>query len=259
MQEKYTSIKSALTELGLSEFDSRLYLSLFKTGGTSISALATELSVQRPTIYAALDRLRHLGLIPRSENAYKRKVLVEPPTRITILLERQQNKLRDKQKNIFEILPDLMAEYALKNQPSTLRIFEGRDQYLTLFEESVQEAKDEILYCGNIDVFVDYEGTSHEKKWIAERIRRKVPIRMIVFPFRAKKTAEIEATNLVQLRETRYLDKKYLFESSFLLYGYKTFIWNPLAERAVILDDPTISAMFKQIFELTWDQAKETY
>ncbi len=256
--DKYNQIIESLDLLGVSDFDIKVYISVLEKGITTISSLARELEVERPTVYASLERLKALTLIPESKEAYSRSLTVEPPSRILSLMENVKSSIRQQEASLEESLPDLMAEFAEKGRVAAFRLFQGRQQFLTIVEESLREAKGEILFFGNATEFIRFEGTEYEREWIRKRVRKKLPIRMIVLPFDEKnhEIKELEETSMKELRVTKFLPKENQFQSSFMIYGYKTAIWNPIAERAIVLDDPIITEMYKQMFEMIWNKLK---
>lgn len=247
---------NSLRDLDLSGFDSTVYLTLFQKGQLSVTALARILKVERPTIYAALERLRQHGLLPAQRESFARLIAIESPSRIFDLLEERRIILRHHAEDLEDHLPLLLAEFVEKGRLSAFRLFEGRQQFLSVFEEALREAQEEILYYGNAQAFIDYVGLKYEKSWIRRRVSRSLKIRILVF--RSILTEEFDRTDHKELRETRFLPLKGEFKSSFMVYGTKTLLWNPAAERAIVIDDLTITEMFKLIFELGWRSTKSS-
>ena len=247
-------IKESLKLLGLSDFDRKTYLCILKKGHTNISSLAKELKVERPTVYSALDRLQSFSLIPGGKSPYSRTITAEPPSRVLDLIEKQKTLLESEGSQLEKIMPNLLAEFAEKSKVSAFRLFEGKEQFLAVFEESLREAKDEIIYAGDAKTFIEYEGQEYEDQWRAKRIRKKIPIRMLCF--KDEITADMKKIDKKEIRETRFMPKESFFQSSFMIYSFKVVIWNPLADRAIVIDDKEVTVMFKQIFELLWKNAK---
>lgn len=250
----YDQLKKTLLLLGISDFDANVYLAALKKGSASISYLSRELQVERPTIYSSLERLESKNLIPSTRAPYMRTIDIEPPSRILSLLEKQKADLSQEENHLENIMPEVMASFAEKGRLSSFRLFEGREQFLTIFEESLKEADREILFYGNAAEFIRFEGLEYEKNWIKKRLRRNISIRMIIHPFDQNESElkNIEKTDKKELRTTKYLLGDHPFKSSYMIYGFQTVLWNPTAERAVVLNDPVITEMFEQTFETLW-------
>ncbi|OGD65355.1 hypothetical protein A2215_00220 [Candidatus Berkelbacteria bacterium RIFOXYA2_FULL_43_10] len=246
-----SKIKLALQSLNVNEFDQKVYASILNRGTTNVSSLARHFLVERPTIYSSLDRLQHFGLMPKRQD-YSRKISVEPPNMILALIEKQKNILQQVGAELERKMPEIMLEFSTKNHDSSFRMFEGREQFLAVFEEAIQEAKEEILFFGDVENFVSYEGVRTEKAWIKKRLSKKLSIRLLVKRPRDTEIDRIERDDLGELRQTKYLLINFNCTSSFLIYGYKTLLWNTLADRAIVIGDPIITEMFKQIFEKLW-------
>lgn len=244
---------ASLQSLHIADFDSRLYVLLVKNGPMSITDIAKELAVERPTVYVALGRLIDVGLIPKNHSA-TRGVQVEPPSKVAALLQAQRVNLAKEQEQIEQAMPELLSEFAAKAKQSAFRLYEGRIQFLAVFEEVLKEAKDEILFYGNAETFFKFEGADYEKQWLKRRVRRKLPIRMLMLP--SDVAREQGKSNKKLMRESRLLGKEAIFKSSLMIYGIKTVLWNPLAERAIVIEDSLLTEMFRFTYELAWSRAK---
>lgn len=250
------NLLSSLLSLGVSSFDAQVYLTVFHKGNIGVSQLARLLNVERVTIYSSLERLQTTGLLPSNRQAYGRTIAVEPPSRIYDLLEKKRTELFYQAKDLEESLPRLMAEFAAKGHMSAFRLFEGRDQFLAVFEEAVREAKDELFYYGDAKSFVDYVGIDYENRWVRKRVSKRIQLQMLVF----KDTFILDrykAIDKKELRETRFITDKSVFQPSFMIYGSKVLLWNPIAERAIVIDDLLIAEMFRSIFKSQWKVAEK--
>lgn len=249
-------IIQSLSSLNVSEFDSKVYQTILANGNIGVSQLARILEVERVTVYAALERLQRHGLVPTNRPAYERTVTAEPPSRIFDLLEKRRTELFYQAKDLEDALPQLMAAYAAKGHNAAFRLFEGREQFLAVFEEAVREAENELSYYGDAIAFVDYVGVDYENRWVRKRVSKKIQLQMLVFKdsYVDERYVPIDKK---ELRETRFIADKAAFQSSFMVYGSKTLLWNPVAERAIVIDDPIVTELFRYLFTNEWKRAKK--
>lgn len=247
-------LESALQSLNLTPLDIRIYLTISEKGLLSISQLARILGVERLTIYGGLERLQDIGLVPVNREKYARGIIVEPPSQVYALLEKKRTQLFYQSKDLEMLLPNLMTAFAEKNRLSAFRLFEGKEQFLTIFEEALRENGDTICFYGDAQTFVDYVTVEYENSWVKKRVRRKINLKMLVFPteYIEKRYKEIDPK---ELRQTRYIMGKPTFVTSFMVFGGKTLLWNPQAERAIVLDDPVMTQMFQYMFNNEWKVA----
>lgn len=246
-----TTLATSLNTLGITGLDQQIYLLLLEKGPLTISRLARHLNKERLTIYQAVERLQEAGLVPKGRPKYSRGVVIEPPSQVLALLEKQRTDLFYQAKQLESLLPQMSAQYAQKQRPAVFRLFEGRTQFLTVFEEALQEANGQIDYYGDTDAFVNYVGIPYEDRWVRKRVAKKIKIRMLVFrsDYVEKRYRERDKK---ELRQTRYITPPHRFGTSFMMYGYKTLLWNPTAERAIVLDDPALTEMYQHMFQREW-------
>lgn len=250
--DRHAELESALQELGVANLDAQLYLHLLKKGGSSVAALARRLKVERPTIYAAIERLQALALVPSGKVPYSRLVTAESPRRVLALLEQRRTTLSEQHLRVEDALPNLLAEFSARTPKSALQVFEGKDQFLTVFEEVLQEAEERILFLGDAQSFIDLEGMEYERAWIKKRVQKKIVFTMLVF--KNATTISFQNTDTQELRETRFLPDTMKFTSSFMVYGSKVLLWSPVATRAIVIEDTTIAPMFRQLFLQLWER-----
>lgn len=248
-------IEQTAVLLGVNEFDFRLYQLLVSKGPSSVVSLSRALKVERPTIYAALQRLGGQGLLTQTKPPFSRHVQAEPPSRLLALVEERKTLLEQERQRLEKSMPEMLATFAAKTQQSDFRLFEGREQFLLVFEEALREARDEILYFGDGATFVDYVGLDYEKQWIKKRVKKEIKMRILVF--RHTLMTRMLQEDKEEMRQTRFMSMADSFDSSYMVYGNKTLIWNPIAERAIVLEDSIVTAMFRQIFEASWKNAKK--
>lgn len=72
-------ILDSLEHIGLSEKEGKIYLSLLKFGEASVSDIADEAGIKRPTAYIILDELRKKGLVIKVPNTKKTLFLAKTP------------------------------------------------------------------------------------------------------------------------------------------------------------------------------------
>jgi sugar-specific transcriptional regulator TrmB len=102
---------ASLRDLGLSEYESRAYRSLLKTGPTTAKELSRASDVPMGRIYDVLNSLETHDLV-RSQTASRPKkyVAVEPDTALERLLENKKRELEEKAEQYEGIVDELSDE-----------------------------------------------------------------------------------------------------------------------------------------------------
>ncbi|MGI0091849.1 MAG: TrmB family transcriptional regulator [Nitrososphaerales archaeon] len=85
---------SALSSLGLSQYESRCFLSSLQTGPATINQIGIVAGVPRTKVYGAVRKLVERGLIEQSEEDQKVFIARSPKDVLIPLLEKEQERVR---------------------------------------------------------------------------------------------------------------------------------------------------------------------
>lgn len=247
------TLYSSLKELGLYEHEIELYATSLSLGPSSVAILAKTLNINRPNIYKVIGELEKHGLAKFSERKkYNRTFMVESPTVVRDLLHKKRELLSQQDAKLFTALPDLVALYRQGELPTSVKIFEGKDQFLKIFFQVLDESKDEILYCGSAqDLISGFIGWEQEEKWIATRLKKSIFMKALIFG--GVDAEKLKNDDLNQKRETRFIKNMTMFPTSFHLYANKIILWQPIAPMAILIEDQYVVNMFKSIFNVLWE------
>lgn len=247
----YHNLYTSLHELGLSDVEIRLYTLSLSLGPSSITTLATHIGVARPNVYKIIDSLRSRGLVPpEGKEKYARNFMVEPPTVVLELLRKKRETIAETDTGLSAELPELLALYHQGEGDTKIKVLKGKEQYIKIFNQSVEEEKEEIQFCGSAGDFINFVSLDVENRWIAQRLKRNIHIKVLVLPGETAET--LKKKDGEELRETRVLRSGEQFKSSFMLYGNKLVFWQPEAPLAVIVEDQYIVSMMREMFRLLW-------
>ncbi|MFA6424179.1 MAG: helix-turn-helix domain-containing protein [Candidatus Magasanikbacteria bacterium] len=250
------TLYSSLKALGLTNHEIELYTTSLSLGPVSISQLAKQLNINRPNIYKIISELENHGLAKFSERKkHNRTFMVESPTLVRELLAKKRESLSEQDVKLYSALPDLLTLYRQGELPTSVKIFEGKDQFLKIFFEVLDESKNEIIYCGSVqDLISGFIGWAQEEKWIAQRLKKQIFMKALIFG--GSDAEKLKLDDAKQKRETRYIKNMQNFPTSFHLYANKIIIWQPKTPLALLIEDEYIVTMFRSIFQVLWEQNK---
>jgi len=250
------TLYNSLRELGLHEHEIELYTTSLSVGPSSIADLANILNINRPNIYKVIAELEKHGLVKFSERKkYNRTFMVESPTVVRDLLQKKKELISNHDAKLFSALPDLLALYRQGELPTSVKVFEGKEQFIKIFFQVLDESKDEILYCGSAqDLISGFIGWAEEERWIAKRLKKNIFMKALIFG--GEDAEKLKQDDASQKRETRFIKNMKMFPTSFHLYANKMIIWQPKAPMALLIEDEYIVAMFKSIFSVLWENSK---
>ena len=238
--------------MGLTEHEVALYTLSLALGPTSISKLAKHLAISRPNVYKVIAGLEKHGLAKFAEYKHlKRTFTVESPSMILNLLRQKRKVLADLEENVTEEMPRLLASYHQGELPTSIRIIQGRDQFLNLFRRVIDETQHSSEFFGSVKDFIHFISWAEEKRWIRRRTQKAMRIKVLLLP--SKDTDQLKANDIKEMRETRILKVKSSFITSFQLFANKVIIWQPKAPLAILIEDEYITKMLRSIFYTLWD------
>ena len=247
------NLYTALKELGLTELEINLYTISLALGPSPISVISSQLKISRPNIYKIIKGLEIHGLTKFSEmNKYSRRFMVEPPTTLLEKLRQKKETISRLDNGLISVLPDLLAIYHQGEGTTKIKVIEGRDQYLKLYYQILEEAKDEMQYFGSADDFIKFISPAAEQIQIEKRIKKNLFIKILVLP--GSLAEAMKKNDALEKRETRILKNVQSFTSSFQLFANKVIIWQPKSPLAVLIEDQYITEMLRNVFNLLWEK-----
>jgi sugar-specific transcriptional regulator TrmB len=131
-------INEILTQIGLTEKESAVYLALLELGTATVHPIAVKANIKRPTAYLILEQLQFKGLISMVPREKKVLYTAESPERIIQDLNKKQELMK-------RFMPNMMALYNSKKDKPQVLLYEGK--------EGVSQVYDKIFSSPQVDFF----------------------------------------------------------------------------------------------------------
>ena len=245
------NLYTSLREIGLTDVEINLYTISLNLGPSSISTIAKHLKISRPNIYKIIQGLEKYGLAKFADKGkYTRNFMVEPPTVVLEKLREKKEKIARLDNGFVSELPSLLALYHQGESSTKIKVIKGKEQYIKIFNQSVEEESKEIQFCGSTEDFINFVSWETESEWIKKRLKRDILIKVLTLPCPIAEQLQKKDSN--EKRETRVLANCTPFQSSFMLFANKVVIWQPKAPLALLIEDQFITEMMKSIFKKLW-------
>ncbi|MDH3384493.1 MAG: TrmB family transcriptional regulator [Nitrosopumilus sp.] len=163
--------------LDLDDLESKIYLSLLRTGPITASALAKDLNIDRARMYRTVDKLVDRNIISTTLSSPKLCIAIEPQKALKTALERKEEELR-KIKLSGEAIIDKINNEISTNQTTnipTLKIIQGRTNIYSDIGQLIENCTD-VLYIATTleDISKMYHSMIPEKIKICEKNGGKV-------------------------------------------------------------------------------------
>jgi len=130
-----------LEEIGLTKGEIKVYLALLELGPSTAGTILEKAQIQNSVFHFVVNRLIEKGLVSYvKKNKFKIYSAADPKNLKTYL--------RDKEKQIDKILPQLKEKQTYSKERQEVELFEGTKGIITLLNELIENPKkgDEFLF-----------------------------------------------------------------------------------------------------------------
>lgn len=249
-------IEKELQKLGLSDKEVKVYLASLELGPSSVQAVARKAGVNRATTYVMIEALIKKGLMSSFEKGKKRFFTAESPVHLILLLQKQESEIKEKQKILEELMPELKALFASAEEKPRVKFFEGLEGIKTI-QNDILAAKfnslDEIISLDECYRILPPEGKKGHRQKIAEKTKN-IPIRVIYTSSKGPILPKKENS-----RERRFIPlDKFPFDTEIYIYSSKVAIISCKGKiMGVIIENKDIAEALKVVFNLAWEAAEK--
>jgi sugar-specific transcriptional regulator TrmB len=244
----------SLIELGLTENERHLYVLSLSLGPVTITKLAEHLGMSRPNVYKVIEALEKRGLAKFANRKHHvRTFVVEPPTAVTDALREKKSAIAQLDEQVMGAMPNLLAMYGQGELPTAIKVVQGREGFLKLFHQILDEESHCVDFCGSVEDYLGFIPQADQERWTERRLKKNIRVRTLGLPGPALDRVSMIAKT--QLREVKYLKTNKLFQTSFQLFGNKIIFWQPKAPLAVVVEDEFLVAMMRSLFLKLWEAA----
>ena len=231
-----------LEDIGLSEGESKVYISLLKLGSSPVNKIKEDTKLHRTTIYDFIEKLLNKGLV---NFIIKNNIRYYKATHPNKLLD----LLKEKEENIKEIIPDLIKLNEFEKEDITVEIYKGKEGFKTILNLIIRERK-ELIGFGVDESQFEKIFSLEIKQYFKKEKLAGIKERMLT----------VEGAKFIYKQSNikyRYLPKEYFNPTPcFTFSDYACIlIWEPLT--TILIKNKNIADSYKKQFELLWKIAKD--
>ena len=236
------SIKSQIKQLGLSQKEANIYLTLLKIGNATVPKIAKYSNIPSSTIRDTLVGLSEKGLVSKyktgSKNYYS-------PTEPRLLKEKVMRQVEI----VNDLVPKLNAMYHPLLKETTVRYFDHRSGFDVLFKEIASEAHN-LLAIGSAEV--EEFLPEYFPELTKVRLKHSIPAKLILPNSEYAQT--VQKSDAQQLRTTKILKDTTQIPATMFIWGNKLAVFSVGDNPSVLLlEDSNMTQVFKIMFETIWE------
>lgn len=240
----FMPIEQALEQWGLSPKETKIYLAGLELGAVPVQDIAKKTGIERTNVYSILEGLIHQGLFMETEKSGKKYFIAESPEKLVL-------RLKEREKEIENVLPELKSIYNLSPQKPKVRFYEGVEGVRNFIENIRKERLSYWHIDPDPEGFVDLLGKEFSERIFKLANDLGLKRRIITTPNSWLKNAP------EGLLRVRFLPEKVMFHTRLYILGDLVGIILIKKEpMIVIIEDKEINEFFKFMFENIWNQCK---
>jgi len=234
-----------LEKLNFSVNESKVYLALLKSGSSMAGKIAKETSLDRTSVYNALQSLLKKGIVSYVIEANRKTFKAENPKKIL-------DYYKEKEELSKEIITKLKPFYDEKKEESNVTLYQNFKGLKTVFQDIIDSCDKDEEYLimsseGQFGESMPYYAPHFRK----QKLEKKIKTKMLIRKGRDKKTKS-------KYTQYRALPSKVISPATINIYNGKVaiIIWDKKPE-AILIKNKKVSESFKNYFDFMWKRAEK--
>lgn len=241
--------------LGLSDKETRVYLSLLSNGPSSVRNLSQTAEVNRGTTYDILKSLQAQGLVSYYDQEKKTYFVAEDPEKLSKLLADREGEIKSLRDQLDTVVPGLKSVAAKCDKAKPVaRYFYGAKGIRSILLEVLDDVKK--MSEKKYHVYSSTAISSHLYESIPDFTEQRIKEQIFVSVISLGDGGSSDE----QLSERRWLIKDDTAATYTIIFGDKTAFLSLDEDgkpHGVILDDTNLAQTQRQIFESLWPSLKQ--
>jgi sugar-specific transcriptional regulator TrmB len=234
------NLKMELREIGMSDSEATIYLSLLKTGERAVAEISQDTGLHRTNIYDSLEKLKEKGFISQILKENKKFYRAGEPKSVI-------GYLKEKEERISKIIPSL-EELQLKIKEKVIvEVFKGEKGMKSALRDILLTKKEVIGY--NVSGQLRKYLPKFSEYYFIEQEKHKIKHKFIY--------TEGIGKPMNKFYEVKSLPKEYSGTTITLSYedNTLTLIWEPEMV-AIKIKSKQLAEDYRKHFNLLWKKAK---
>ncbi|MEK6927928.1 MAG: helix-turn-helix domain-containing protein [Nanoarchaeota archaeon] len=231
---------NVLRRIGMTESDSKIYMTLLKLGKSNVTRLAEESGVHRTNIYSILDKLKEMSLVSEIKETGKKIFKINDPSNLLTYLRENEDLIK-------ELIPNLKDIQESVKEKVEVEVFQGEKGMKSAIKDIIRVRKDVSAYgaTGQLRKYLPIFAL----QWIRDCKHLKIKGRYVY----------VEGTELNEpYFQVKTLPKEFSTPVGTQIYGDRVLItiWEPTLV-AILIKSKEVADNYRLHFDLLWKIAKK--
>ena len=253
-------IKS-LEKLGLTDKETKVYLAALELGEAPVLIISQKAKLKRANTYVILEELTKKGLVSTMTKGKKRHFVAEPPETLMFKLQEKEFAIKEQQKRIKELLPELKSIHNLSEKETKVRFYEGIESLKSLYLDTLKEKKPLHSFTAFIPNIEPEFLKWLNDYYIPKRVENKIFIKVISPASKGSGGGlEYKKKDKESYRQTMLIPPdKFPFSVEIIIYHNKIALVSYKSKEliGVIIESKEIAKTMQFVFNLSWEKARD--
>jgi len=245
-------LKSILKEI-LTDLEIQVYLASL-SGSLTISQLAKKANLNRSGTYRIIENLISKGLLVREITKTSQKIIAEHPKKVQQLIANQQRKLRRKELDWQELLPEVLSEFNVEQTDKPqVRVYEGIDGLENAYNIMLEECENTKIQTlsGDLEIVLRVFDEKFWEEWNTKIFAKNNSAQMIVND--SKQAREFKQKNDSQKFTTKIISN-FKLQTDINIFNDKVLIISFKDKMATLISNKFIADSYRILFENVWEK-----
>jgi urea transport system substrate-binding protein len=253
------TINELLRDIGLSDKEAQMYLTLLRHGTQSTSILARKAGFNRGTGYVILHHLLEKGLAKKSTKGKIQYFSPLDPKNLVSYLEGKKKKLESNKDKVEAMMGQLLAITNPHSAQPKIEFFDGEEGARKVLESTFKAKEKTLFSFVSLVDLIDFVGVDFFEEYSRKRSASGYSMRSIrthesdKHAIKLDPRAKHHTTNKKEKREVRYAPSDLAFPMTMFMFDSKLAIISSKEENfSVLIESKEFAHMQKKLFELLW-------
>ncbi len=240
--------KDLLLDIGLTNNEAEVYLILLTLNEALASEIAGKTKISRPHVYDSLNKLIAKGMSAYVIKSGKKYFKPTDPIKILEYIKERELELKQKQKVIEQVLPELKALFQPLKEKPKVEIYEGVEGIKTILDNIIRTGKELLSFNTLGKEFLEYLPEHIIKRYLNERKKNKIKSRQFY----------VKGAKIIRHFMARYKEIPREFSQvTLFVYGNNVVMFILIKYPLTIkIESKEVAKLYKDQFEFMWEKIR---
>lgn len=254
------SIEELLIEIGLSDKEAQMYITLLRSGNQPTSYLAKRSGFNRGTAYVILHQLVEKGLATKSTQKKIQYFAPMNPQNLVDYLDRKKQQAETGKQKVESMMRELTAITNPHTSKPKIEFFDGVEGARSVLNTTLQAKDGRLRAFLSISDIIEFVGGDFFDHYDQARLKHKKSLQVIRTHEKDKLAEAMDprarkhTTNSREQREVHYASSDLAFPMTMFIFDDKLAVISSKEESfSVVLQSQELANMQGKLFDLLWN------